>query len=105
MKALLETWSINQRMNVLLLKGVSDESLSDVASAKGRSAGEQFAHIHNVRLMWLKASLPDLLRDQQKLEKEQALSKKNIEGALARSANAISALLESGFSSGRIKGF
>jgi uncharacterized damage-inducible protein DinB len=105
MKALLETWSINQRMNVLLLKSVSDEFLSDVASAKGRSAGEQFAHIHNVRLMWLKASLPELLADQQKLEKEQALSKKNISNSLTKSATAISALLESGFSSGRIKGF
>lgn len=104
MKALLETWFINQRMNELLLTGVSEESLSDVGLAKGRSAGEQFAHIHNVRLMWLKAALPELLKDQVKLNKE-SVSKKTILESLSHSADAVGVLLNSGFTSGKIKGF
>ena len=35
-----------------------------------------YFHIHNVRLMWLKAADPGLLKGQNKIEKETKISKK-----------------------------
>jgi uncharacterized damage-inducible protein DinB len=50
---LLETWEIHNRINLFLLDAIAPEHLKDVSASKGRNAGEQFAHLHNVRLMWL----------------------------------------------------
>src|SRR5258705_1020185 len=69
---LLEVWQIHDRINVYLLDAVDAESLSSHSASKGRSAGEQFAHIHNLRLMWLKAAAQDLLKVLAKSEIEQA---------------------------------
>ena len=105
MDALLETWAINQWMNNSLMKGIKDDHLSDVGAAKGRTVGEQLAHIHNVRLMSLKASAPELLVSQKKLDKEQIMTMSLLMKEFQKSADAIIRLLEMGLSSGRIKGF
>lgn len=50
---LLTTWDKHVAMNALLLNGIDETYLTDKSSSGGRNAGEQFAHIHNVRMMWL----------------------------------------------------
>ncbi len=75
------------------------------AGGKGRNAGEQFAHIHNVRLMWLKAAAPQLLTDLQKLETVDAIKKDLLISNLEDSGKAIITLLDEAVSSGKIKGF
>ena len=50
---LLETWDIHNRINLYTIEAIEQEDLKDVSASKGRTVGEQFAHIHNVRLMWL----------------------------------------------------
>ncbi len=50
---LLTTWDKHVAMNALLLNGIDQAYLADKSSSGGRNAGEQFAHIHNVRMMWL----------------------------------------------------
>ncbi|PTQ96722.1 putative damage-inducible protein DinB [Mucilaginibacter yixingensis] len=102
MNPLSETWQIHNRINLYLLEAIGETHLKDVSASKGRTVGEQFAHIHNVRLMWLKASAPQLLEGLEKLEREQ-ISKQLLHDNLAASANAIAALLEQ--SDGKIKGF
>lgn len=101
----IETWEIHNRINLYLLKALKEEHLADISSSKGRNVGEQFAHIHNVRLMWLKVSKPDLLKDQSKFDKESKLSKKTLSDGLNKSSQAISSLLKIGFEEGAIKGF
>ena len=64
----LETWDIHNRINLYLLNAVEQPTLSSFSASKGRSVGEQFAHIHNVRLMWLKAAAPELLKGLNKVE-------------------------------------
>ena len=71
-KQLLETWEIHNRINLYFLEAVEPEHLKDMSSSKGRNVGEQFAHIHNVRLMWLKQAAPDLLSKLAKIEKDAA---------------------------------
>src|SRR5678815_3299491 len=104
-KQLLETWDIHNRINLYLLDAVEPAALVSLSAAKGRTVGEQFAHIHNVRLMWLKAASPDLFQIQTKIEKENKITKKLLSTELAKSCIAISKLLESGFATGKIKGF
>jgi uncharacterized damage-inducible protein DinB len=105
MAPFIETWDINQRMNELLLGDVQDAFLKDVSIAKGRSVGEQFAHIHNVRLMWLKAAAPDLGEQQVKIEKDPPITKGVVMDSLQKSAAAVATLLKFGLELGRIKGF
>src|SRR5690349_11797672 len=97
MERLIQTWTINQRMNELLVVDINDSLMKDVSANTGRNVGEQFAHIHNVRLMWLAVALPDLMNGQKKIDKEQTITKKLIFESLEKSADAITQLLKHGF--------
>jgi uncharacterized damage-inducible protein DinB len=90
---ILDTWRIHNRLHLYLLDAVSDEALQ-LSPVKARTVADQLGHVHNVRLMWLKAAAPDLLEGLEKLEKgpdREALRK---------------ALTESGaVPEGKVKGF
>jgi uncharacterized damage-inducible protein DinB len=105
MKDLIETWEINNRINLYLLASIAEDHLADAPASKGRTVGEQFAHLHNVRLMWLKASMPELLDGVLKIDKGNDLTKELLSTALQQSASAISQLLQKGLETGKIKGF
>lgn len=83
-----EAWAIHDRINRYLLAAIPEEALTAVSASKGRTIAEQFAHIHNVRLMWLKAALPELLTGLTKLEKTE-LSRKSLNAELEKSRAAI----------------
>ena len=103
---LLETWEIHNRINLFLLEAIPPEHLADVSASKGRTAAEQFAHIHNVRLMWLQVAAPDLFKKQKKIEKGSAAKKDVLRRSLAASADAVKVLLGKSLESdGRVKGF
>ncbi len=103
---LVETWQIHDRINLYVLDAVDPSSLDSYSASKGRSVGEQFAHIHNVRLMWLKASSPDLLQGLVKVEKEHTKDKKLLRKSLIDSGAAISSLLTKSLDAdGKVKGF
>jgi uncharacterized damage-inducible protein DinB len=103
---ILETWQIHDRINLYLLDAIDAASLGSHSASKGRSVGEQVAHIHNVRLMWLKSAAPDLLNGLSKVENEQAAEKKLLVQSLIASGKAIGALLSTSVASGgKIKGF
>ena len=105
-KQFLETWEIHNRINLYLLDAVDPAALSSLSASKGRTVAEQFAHIHNVRLMWLKSAAANLLTGLQKVEKEQAADKKLIAKSLKESSSAITSLLAQSLNEGgRVKGF
>ena len=103
MNQLAETFHINNNINLYLLEAIPEEHLKDISSSKGRNVGEQFAHIHNVRLMWLQVADPDLMKGLEKIEKEKGISKNQLKKSLESSTTAIESLLEK--SPGKIKGF
>jgi len=103
---LLETWEIHNRINLFLLDGIAPEHLQDVSASKGRNAGEQFAHLHNARLMWLQVAAPDLFKKQKMIEKQTAAKKDVLRRALTASADAVKVVLKKSLESdGRVKGF
>ena len=105
-KQFLETWDIHNRINLYLLDAIDPAALGSYSASKGRSVGEQWAHLHNVRLMWLKSAAPDLLQDLNKIEKDAAHDKKLLRKSLVDSGVAIKTLMEKSLGSdGKIKGF
>jgi uncharacterized damage-inducible protein DinB len=103
---LLDTWQIHDRLNLYLLDAIDPQTLTSHSASKGRSVGEQFAHIHNVRLMWLKSAAPELLKGVTKIESEQATDKKLLAKSLTDSGKAISALLAQSLAAGgKVRGF
>lgn len=101
---LTDTWHIHNRINLYLLDAIDEPWLSDRSASGGRNIGQQYAHIHQVRLMWLKAADPDILHEQYKIEQD-AITKKLLTDALQHSADAIADLLQQALEQGRIKGF
>ncbi len=105
-KQFLETWEIHNRINLYLLASVEPGALDSLSASKGRNVGEQFGHVNNVRLMWLKAAAPELLAGLIKIEKPQALDKKLLHKSLTDSGKAISLLLARSMrADGKVKGF
>jgi uncharacterized damage-inducible protein DinB len=103
---LIETWQIHDRINRYLLEAIPEGALTSVSASKGRSVGEQFAHIHDVRLLWLKSAAPDLLAGLEKFPKDAAGDKARLKEALTQSGAAVAALLRKAFAEGgRVKGF
>jgi uncharacterized damage-inducible protein DinB len=101
----LDTWRISSRVTLYLLDAIADEGLGDVAPARGRSVGKAFAHLHNVRLMWLDAAARDLMDGLAKFETDAVPDRVALRAALEASSAAIDQLLARGLESGRIKGF
>jgi uncharacterized damage-inducible protein DinB len=102
---LTETWQIHNNINIYLLEAIDEAYLADTSLSKGRNVGEQFAHVHNVRLMWLKAAGPALLEGLNKFEKGD-ITKAGLIIDLKASGAAINNLLEQAESGdGKIKGF
>jgi uncharacterized damage-inducible protein DinB len=105
MEALLDTWRISARLNLYLLDNIPEDQLP-TKLAKGKSVVANFTHIHNVRLMWLKASAPDLLETQRKFEESDGVGRDALKEALESSAAAIEELISrAGSPEGRVKNF
>lgn len=107
---LLDTWRINNRINLYLLEAIPPEGLVAVLTGmKGRSVGAIFAHLHNACLMWLEVAGRDLMDGLSKIPARSkadkaAITKDLLRGALEASGAPLATLLERGFASGRITG-
>jgi uncharacterized damage-inducible protein DinB len=107
---LIDTWQIHQRIHLYLLDAIDDAALPCAAASGGRSVALQFAHVHNVRLMWLDSAAPELAAQSAKIATKtkadkDAIDKPLLAAALTQSGSAIESLLRAGLESGRIKGF
>jgi uncharacterized damage-inducible protein DinB len=101
---LIETWQIHNRINLYLLNAIPPEALDCQLNDKGRSVFKQFAHIHNVRHMWLKAAAPELLEGVEKIEADSG-TRVQLAAALTASSAAMEKLLRESLAAGKVKGF
>jgi uncharacterized damage-inducible protein DinB len=103
---IVETWQINNRVDLYLLDAIAEEHLADTFASKGRDVAKQFAHIHNVRLMWLKVAAPEINATQMKIDTDAAIDKKVLQKRLTESGEAIAELLSNAVDNGgKVKGF
>jgi len=107
MNQILETWQINNRVNLLLIDAISDEALTCTLSKRGgNTVAQQFAHLHNMRLLKLERHNPDLAQGLTKLTKTDGIDQAILKIRLSESADAISRLIASGIEQdGNIRGF
>jgi uncharacterized damage-inducible protein DinB len=104
-EALLTAFETNERINQYLIENLPAEAWrAEPPNGKGRNIAAILAHIHNVRVMWLKASakgskIPEQI-DRAIVTPGQASK------ALQESYAALAAVMETALKSdGRIKGF
>jgi uncharacterized damage-inducible protein DinB len=103
---LVETWRIHNRINLYLLDAIDDAALPLALAPKHRTVHDLFAHIHNVRLLWLKAAGPDLMKGLEKIETKNPGPKAKLKAVLTASGEAIAELLRRGAApGGKIKNF
>jgi uncharacterized damage-inducible protein DinB len=89
--ALVETWHVNNRVNLRLLDALTDEQLAATIFPRGKSVISCFVHIHMARFWWLDRRAPTLAR---KLKK--------IPGGKAPRAVVRQALIDSGAAMGEL---
>jgi uncharacterized damage-inducible protein DinB len=104
-QALLAAFDTNDRINLYMIENLPAEAWrTEPPGGKGRTIAAIVAHMHNVRVMWLKAAakgskIPEQL-DRIRVTPAQAMK------ALEHSRAALSAVLKSALESdGRVKGF
>ena len=102
---LIATWHIHDRINRYLLNAVPEDALDSALGPKHRTIYQIFAHMHNVRLMWLKSAAPELLEGLAKVEGESG-DKAALAAALEASGQAVAGLLQKALAAGgKVKGF
>ena len=103
----VDTWQINDRVNLMLLDHITEAGLRSTLSTRGgRDVARQFAHIHNVRVGWLDVCAKDLQKGLETFGKDAEPTKPELKKALTASADAIAKLIQRGAEAdGKIKGF
>jgi uncharacterized damage-inducible protein DinB len=102
--SLAQTWLLNQRVNRLLLDSLTPDQLAYKANPRGRSIADQFAHLHNVRVMWLEQGAPAEAKKLPPIPKGEA-SLDVLRECLEASAHAVANLLADAEGTGKLKGF
>ena len=102
---LIETWAIHNRINLYFLATIPDEVFALPSAPIHRLVFQLFAHIHNMRFMWLKTAAPNLLEGLAELEGKEG-RRADLGTSLTASGKAIEELLRQGLAAGgKIKGF
>lgn len=101
-ESLVQAWEINARLNLFLLNAVTDDQLR-IKLEKGKTVLGNFAHIHNIRRMWIKSAASELYDSVPKLE---VPARDELVDALKISTEALSEIfVRAGEPSGKVKGF
>ena len=103
-EALLIAYDTNDRINQYLIENLPPEAWrAEPPDGKGRTIAAIVAHIHNVRVMWLKAAKADKIPEQ--LDRASVTPAQAAKG-LEQSREALSAVIRGSLESdGRVKGF
>ena len=103
---LVESWEIHDRINAYLLAAIPVKALTLEPTTGGRTVGQIFAHVHNVRLMWLAAAGAAIPATVAKLDKDATFTVASLTKALSGSGREIAKLIEASLAAGgRVKGF
>jgi uncharacterized damage-inducible protein DinB len=103
---LVDTWLIHDRIHGYLLDAIPAAQLGGIAPTKGRSVAQVFAHIHNVRLMWLASAGVEAPAGAAKIDLDDALTVAGLKKSLNASAKGITSVIENGLAAGgKVKGF
>jgi uncharacterized damage-inducible protein DinB len=97
-KALLHSYITNEKVNQFMLAGIAAEVWRAESPAGGRTIAAIVAHMHNVRVMWLKVAAKDAKIPAQ-LDRH-TVTVAQAKKALKQSAAALTALLKKSLATG-----
>lgn len=107
---LLGAWDTHNGMFWMLFDAIPPEAFAGKPTGmSGRSIGNIFAHVNNIRVEWLEVSAPDLRESvthipvKTKAERE-AITKDQLRPALEQSAGAVRKMFEEALPKGKLKG-
>jgi len=84
---LLDTWQINNKMNLLMMDNITDAGMQRSLNTRGgRTVYLQLVHVHNVRMQWLEICAKDIFKKYKALDKEAAFDRKALRKAFEESA-------------------
>lgn len=99
---IIHTWSLNNKVTLFLLENIEKDWLAAKINGQGRSIGEQFIHINNIRSFWINkvGEKVDLKLDKKYTNNIQELSK-----ALNKSSRKMSEVLNQLYEQESIAGY
>ncbi len=100
---LVEAWGMSNEANLFLLGEIPHGYLADRYSARTRTVAAQFAHMHNVRLRWLKHAAPELIGEVVSFPRAAQPGKAELKKALQASEGRIARFLERCEEAGKVK--
>ena len=65
---LVDTWQLNNQVNLRLLENLTDEQLAATIRPRGKNVASQFVHIYHVRIYWLERRARTLAKGLNKIE-------------------------------------
>ena len=99
---IVETWTMNNKGTLYLLENIETEWLSAKLAGKGRTIGEQFVHINNIRSMWINKVWEKI---DLKLGKEKSVDKNELKIGLEISSEKMVETLINLFAENAAKGY
>lgn len=104
---IVETWHINNRVNLFLLDAIPAEALNSLLpSSRTRTVARMFVHIHHVRVWRFESAMPELAEGLEKFDKsDKTPNKKRLQRALEQSGAAMAQFISQGLQTGKIKGY
>lgn len=101
----LDSWRRHHRINTYFLDHLPEPYLSESPEGRQKTIASLFAHVHQVRRMWLQVADPVLWEGTEAMDKKQIFYKHHLKRHLEDSALAIEGLLKKGLEVDKIKGF
>lgn len=107
----LEAWDIHNHMLFMLFDAIPAEAFAGKPTGMtGRSVGNIFAHVNNIRLGWVEVGAPKLMDGLTKIATKTKAEREAITGealrpALVESAKAMREMLADGLEKGKLRGF
>lgn len=95
----LDIWSIHARINLDILDTLSEADLALRLEHYETTAGGQFAHIHRVRILWLRRQ-PELAEGLTEIDPQRLHDKAHLRANLAASAERVAQMLAGGLDQG-----
>lgn len=100
----VETWKVNNHINIALLDCVDEQYFNELNATKRLKLSDEFIHIHNARVLWLKENRSISFSEIQKINNPK-LAKEVLRDALVESGEAMALLIEQSLSEGKMNGF
>ena len=99
---LLDTWQRNHKTTLYLLDNIETDWLKTKLNNKGRSVGEQFVHINNIRSFWINKVGE---KQELKVDKRHSNDEKVLTTVLNQSSKAMHKTLTAVLTERQIKGY